>query len=78
MENNPDLSRAEVIKLIALANNNPLTLVGVNLQGLNLSGLYLKGADLRGANLQGANLIEVILENTFFHGANLENAVMLE
>ena len=51
MENTPDLSRAEVIKLIALANNNPLTLVAVNLQGLNLEGLSLERANLEGAIL---------------------------
>jgi len=50
MENQADLTRKEVIMLIAGAADNFLILSGVNLQGLNLSKLNLAGADLTGAS----------------------------
>ncbi len=58
-----DLTRTEVIKLIAIATK-PLDLRGVDLQNVNLSGLNLTGANLTKANLSG----------TRFIGANLTDA----
>ena len=55
-----DLTRGEVIKLIAIATK-PLNLSGVKLGGVNLSNL-----DLKGANFSGAYLSE-----TNFSGANI-------
>ena len=54
MENQADLTRKDVIMLIAVSEY--IILSGVNLQGLNLSKLYLSYADITGANLTGANL----------------------
>ena len=58
-----DLTRTEVIKLIAIASK-PLNLSGVRLGFVDLSGLDLTGANLRGADLSSAN----------FTGANLTEA----
>jgi uncharacterized protein YjbI with pentapeptide repeats len=69
----PDLTRTEVIKLIAIAPK-PLDLGGVNLQGVDLSYLNLKGADLCRANLKGACLVGARLHYTDFTGADLKGA----
>jgi len=53
MNSQPDLTRSDIIKLIAVATK-PLNLQGVNLQGVDLSGLYLGDADLTDASLNGA------------------------
>ena len=50
-----DLTRTDVIKLIAIATK-PLDLTGVNLEKVDLSGLNLSGANLYKADLSGANL----------------------
>jgi len=55
MSKHPDLTRQELIKLIAAANNQ-LVLTGLSLSGVDLSGLNLTGADLTRANLESANL----------------------
>ena len=56
-----DLTRTEIIKLIALKPAGvPLNLTGVNLEGVDLSKLDLIEANLTGANLTGADLDEVI------------------
>ena len=64
----PDLTRTEVIKLIAIATN-PLNLIGVNLSGVDLSGLYLDKANLSGANLSGAKI-----DGANLVGANIDGA----
>ena len=63
-----DLTRTEVIKLIAIAPK-PLDLTGANLSGASLSKLNLTNANLRGANLTNANL-----SGAYLTGANLTNA----
>ena len=69
----PDLTRTEVIKLIAIATN-PLNLIGVNLSGVDLSGLYLDKATLTGANLSGANLSGAKIDGANLVGANIDGA----
>lgn len=54
-----DLTRSDVIKLIAVADS--VNLRGVNLQGVNLSGLDLSGANLAFADLTNANVTEADL-----------------
>jgi len=73
-----ELTRVDVIKLIAVANKK-LNLSGVNLYGVNLSKLNLTGADLSGtdlsyANLSGANLTGADLNNANLINANLSSA----
>ena len=60
-----DLTRTDVIKLIAIANK-PLDLSGANLSNAHLEGLNLKGAVLTRANLSGA-----ILSGADLTGASL-------
>ena len=82
MENQADLTRKDVIMLIAVSEY--IILSGVNLQGLNLSKLYLNSATLTGANLSyaditgadltGANLEGADLTGADLTGANLEGA----
>jgi uncharacterized protein YjbI with pentapeptide repeats len=56
-----DLTRADVIKLIAvLQEGERLNLRGVDLSGVNLSNLDLTGANLYLTNLSESNLEEVI------------------
>ena len=67
-----DLTRTEVIKLIAIATK-PLDLTGVNLSvaslsKLNLTGANLSGANLTNADLTGATLTGVDLSNTYLTG----------
>ena len=54
----PDLTRADVIKLIAIATK-PLDLTGVDLTGIDLGKL-----NLTGANFYGCNYIKLILQRT--------------
>ena len=63
--NMSDLTRTDVIKLIAIATK-PLNLQNVNLVGVDLSKLDLRGANLEGANLTGADL----------SGAKLSGAIL--
>jgi uncharacterized protein YjbI with pentapeptide repeats len=67
-----DLTRGDVIKLIAIATK-PLDLTGTNL-GVDLSKLNLKGANLSGANLFNANLSGANLSGANLSGANLSVA----
>ena len=66
-----DLTRADVIKLIAIATK-PLNLRGINLESVDLSKL-----DLTGANLSKANLSKANLQGTILAGANLTGALLL-
>ncbi|HHH83410.1 MAG TPA: pentapeptide repeat-containing protein, partial [Chloroflexi bacterium] len=50
----PDLTREELIKILAVSERPRLS--GTDLSGLDLSGLNFAGADLVRANLSGANL----------------------
>jgi len=78
-----DLTRTDVIKLIAVATK-PLDLTGVylnsahlsklNLKGANLSNADLGNAKLSGANLTGANLSYASLSYANLTGANLTGA----
>ena len=75
-----DLTRGDVIKLIAIATK-PLDLTGavlwsVNLSKLNLKGANLSGADLSRANLTNANLTGANLTNAILTNANLTNAIL--
>ena len=60
-----DLSRPEVIKLIAVA-----TEMGLNFRGVNLSGINLEGLDLSNANLSSSTLIGANLQNVLFINAS--------
>ncbi len=73
MSKHPDLTRSELIKLIAVATQ-PLDLQGVDLNSLNLEGLNLTGANLRGANLNEANLSGANLQGADLNEANLSEA----
>jgi hypothetical protein len=53
----PDLTRSDIIKLIAVANK-PLKLKSVNLSGVDLSCLDLIQADLTDAEVSGAYLVD--------------------
>ena len=64
----PDLTRVDVIKLIAIATK-PLNLRGVSLANVDLGGL-----DLTGANLTGADLTNTLFISTILKGANLTDA----
>ena len=68
-----DLTRTDVIKLIAIATK-PLDLTGANLIQASLLKLNLRGANLRGANLTGANLFGADLSLADLTGANLEGS----
>jgi uncharacterized protein YjbI with pentapeptide repeats len=57
------------------ANLQHAILQRANLQGADLQGSNLRNADLREADLRGANVSDVVLENTFMFGANIENIV---
>ena len=79
-----DLSRRDIITLIASTQGEGLILQGVNLMEVDLSILYLPNTNLRLANLvltslEGANLKDSILINanlygTSMGGTNLQNA----
>ena len=64
-----DLTRGDVIKLIAIATK-PLDLTGAVLWSVNLSKLNLKGANLSGADLSRANLTNANLTNANLSGAD--------
>jgi len=64
-----DLTRTDVIKLIAIATK-PLNLRGVNLNGVDLRGLDLTGANLTGAHLGGTDFSNANLTNANLTGAN--------
>jgi uncharacterized protein YjbI with pentapeptide repeats len=68
-----DLTRTDVIKLIAVATK-PLDLTGVNLPSANLSKLNLKGANLSNADLMWTNLSNANLSGANLTGANLTGA----
>ena len=53
-----DLTRTDVIKLIALATQ-PLNLRGVYLTSIDLSYLDFRNANLIGANLSGSKLHKI-------------------
>ena len=71
MSRKNDLTRTDVIKLIAIATK-PLNLRGVFLHRVDLSGL-----DLAGANLSNANFVGADLSNADLTGADLSNADLL-
>lgn len=74
-----DLTRTEVIKLLALGQGHTVILAGVDLSNLDLNGLNFSYADLTGANLSGTNLRKAdlsgaILSQTILTGADLTGA----
>lgn len=52
-------------------NNEPINLIGANLDNLNLQGVYLPGVKLGGANLNGSVLTSANLFEANLVGANL-------
>ena len=71
---NSDLTRSEVIKLIAKNTTERLKLDGVNLSGVDLSGLFLQNVSLEYANLHKANLTGANLTGAYLWAANLTEA----
>ena len=74
--NTPDLTRSEVIQLIANVDGDGLNLRGVDLSGVDLSFLDLSHADLVGSNLVGVNLIDTNLTGADLRQADLTTAVL--
>ena len=70
----PDLTRSELVQLIANVDSDGLNLRGVNLSGVDLSSLEFREANLSYANLSGANLEFTRLSYANFEGANLSGA----
>ena len=85
MDGKPDLTRTDVIKLIAIAKK-PLNLTGVRLYGhlLDLSALFLSESCFKNAEMDGvifcgtdlskANLSNITAQNADFSQANLSGA----
>jgi uncharacterized protein YjbI with pentapeptide repeats len=71
-----DLSRSDVIKILAVAEN--ARLAGVDLSGLDLHGLNFSGADLIRADLAGANLSGAYMRGARLESANLEGAIITD
>jgi uncharacterized protein YjbI with pentapeptide repeats len=74
-----EMSRAELLDLIASSAPERADLSDRRLSGLDLSGIDFRGADLRwsrlnNSNLQGANLRGVNLDLAWLIGANLQQA----
>lgn len=84
MDGKPDLTRTDVIKLIAIANK-PLNLTGVSLSGdwLDLSKLALvevcfENADLDGVTFCSTNLLHANLKNITAQQADFSKANLFE
>ena len=78
-----DLTRSDIVKLIANVDHDGLILRGVNLSRLNLSSLDFRGADLSFADLtdvdlSGAELGDTILESTNLENANLQGVTVTD
>ena len=72
-----DLTRAEIIKLIAVATR-PLNLTGVDLTGVDLSNLDLREANLSRANLSQANVKGTLFLKALLDETNFTKATGLE
>ena len=70
----PELSRKELIMLIALSPEDGLRLRGVNLAGADLHLLDFSGADLTLSNLSGANAYKTLFQNAVMAHADLTGA----
>lgn len=62
----PDLTRRDIIKLIASYNNN-------HMRGFDLQGVRLDNEDLSNLNLSGFNFTNASLKNCNFTGANFRS-----
>jgi len=82
VKNMSDLSRSDVIKLIAVSKDG-LRLDGVNLSGVDLSGLNLfktsfRRSNLRQTNFSNANLSEANFGEADISGANFSNTELYD
>src|SRR4051812_5583791 len=72
-----DLSREQVMQLLAQASGERANFDGKDLSDLDLSGLDLRRASLRGTSLFASKLVNADLRGTDLAGANLNGAWLM-
>ena len=72
-----DLTRSDIVKLIATVDQDGLVLSGLNLAGLDISWLGLHQVDFANTNLEGANLTGADLSEADLSQTNLRNARLI-